>query len=59
MQIKFELVLILIVFNTSSKPTATANERIFSEIGRILEARRQLLNSQLLDSLVFFLVVYF
>jgi hypothetical protein len=31
------------VFNTCSKPMATASEYIVSETGRILEARRQLL----------------
>jgi len=41
------------VFNTCSKSKATASERIFSETGRILEARRQPLIPQLLDSLIF------
>jgi hypothetical protein len=41
------------VFNTCSKSIATANERIFSKTGRILEARRQILNPELIDSLVF------
>ncbi len=40
------------VFKTCSKPIATASERIFSETGRILEARRQLLNPELVDSFV-------
>jgi hypothetical protein len=31
------------VFNTCSKPIANESEYIFSETGRILEARRQLL----------------
>ena len=35
------------------KPTSVTSERIFSETGRILEARRQLLNPESLDSLVF------
>ena len=33
--------------------SSAASERIFSETGRILEARRQLLNPESLDSLVF------
>jgi hypothetical protein len=41
------------VFNTCSKPTSVTSERIFSETGRILEARRQLLNPESLHSLVF------
>ena len=37
-----------------SIPASSAtSERIFSETGRILEARRQLLNPESLDSLVF------
>ena len=45
------------VFNTCSKPTSVTSERIFSETGRILEARRQLLNPESLDSLVFYVVL--
>ncbi len=41
------------VFNTCSKPIGTASERIFSETGRILEARRQLLIPESLDPLIF------
>jgi hypothetical protein len=41
------------VFKACSKPIAAASERIFSENGRILEARRQLLIPESLDSLVF------
>ncbi len=43
------------VFETCSKPIATGSERIFSEPGRILEAISQLLDPELLDSLVFLL----
>jgi hypothetical protein len=45
------------VFNTCSKLIATASERIFSETGRILEARRQLLIPESLNSPVFYVIL--
>ncbi len=35
------------------KPIVTASERLFSETGKILEAGRQLMNPELLDSVFF------
>ncbi len=45
------------VFNTCSKPIATESVLIFTETGRILEARRQLLIPESLDSPVFHVVL--
>jgi len=40
-----------------NKPIATTSERLFSETGKILEARRQLLIPESLNSLVLSLFV--
>ena len=40
------------VYTTCSKSSATS-ERVFSETGRVLDARRQQLNPDSLDTLVF------
>ncbi len=40
-----------------SRTPSPASERIFSETGRILEARRQLMIPELLNSLVFYVIL--
>jgi hypothetical protein len=45
------------VFKACSKPIATSSERIYSETGRSLEARKQLLIFESLDSLVFYVIL--
>jgi hypothetical protein len=41
------------IFKKCSKPIATVSERILGETGKILEAGRQLMNPELLDSVFF------